>query len=73
MSDSRQLYAALLRIKNDPEFAPVKEWLQTMRDNSRDRLETIVDNHQTEQGKAQILKRILETIEDSHKYMDKFK
>ena len=59
------LYEALVRIKNDPTMQPVVEWLKEMRATARDRLETCGDMHQIEQGKAQVLKKILNDIEQA--------
>lgn len=63
--NTRNLYEALVRLRNDKGLAPIVEWIQTLREDSRARLETQVDNVQVEQGKAQAFKKILEAIEKS--------
>jgi hypothetical protein len=61
--NERALYEALTRLKNDKSLSVVKEWLDTMREESRNRLETQVDHVAQEQGKAQVLKKILDAID----------
>lgn len=63
------LYEALVRIKNDPTMQPVVEWLKELREAARDRMETCGDNHQIEQGKAQVLKKILNDIERAPEFL----
>lgn len=71
---SRPLYEGLLRIKNDKQLAPVVEWLNSLREQTREKLETSsVVNVQVEQGKAQILSKILAAIENSPETLEKFK
>lgn len=63
------LYEALVRIKNDPAMQPVVEWLKEMRETARDRMETCGENHQTEQGKAQALKKVINDIERAPEFL----
>lgn len=57
-----ELYEALLKVRNDPALKPIVKWLEDMRESTRDRLETCPDRYQVEQGKAQVLRRILTDI-----------
>lgn len=63
--NERNLYEGLIRLKNDPAFSPVVEWIKGLREESRSRLETQVENVAVEQGKAQAYKKILDAIEKS--------
>ena len=69
----RALQEALLKIRNDKQFAPVKVWLIALRDASRDRLETAADRVQVEQGKAQVLKLLISSIESAPEMLNKLK
>ena len=61
--NERNLYEALNRLKNDRSYSIILEWLREQREDSRARLETQMDNIQLEQGKAQAIKKILESID----------
>lgn len=69
----RALQEALLKIRNDKQFAPLKEWLTLLREASRDRLETASDRVQVEQGKSQILKLLISSIESAPEMLNKLK
>jgi flagellar hook-basal body complex protein FliE len=67
----RQKYEALLKIRNRDELAAFVEWLKSLRETARTQLETQAVGFQIAQGKAQILKEILEAIENAPKSLDK--
>lgn len=69
----RPLFENLVRIRNAPEFEPLRKWLNTKREEARDRLSTLPDevSFRREQGVAQAYTEILAMIEDSHKFLEK--
>ena len=70
--DKRILYAAMLRLKSSPEFAPIREYLDGILDECRDSLVTLtnMDYVKVVQGKAQALKEFLDLVERSDKLLD---
>jgi hypothetical protein len=61
-------------LRNAPQMAPFREFLENQREQTRDRLETLTDeNFLREQGKAQILRTLLGRIEGAPKILEKTK
>lgn len=71
MVKQRALYEALLRLKNDKSFESVIDWLKELREETRTQLETQTDRFHVEQGKAQMLKKILDSIETAPQVLEK--
>lgn len=69
----RTLFENLVRIRNAPDMAAFKQWLNTQHEESRDRLSNLPDeaNFRKEQGVAQTYAKILAMIEDSPKLLEK--
>lgn len=67
----RALYESLQVIRNSDQFSALREWLKDQREKSRDRLEVTDDSYQVEQGKAQMLKKLLDAIETSPEVLNK--
>jgi hypothetical protein len=67
------LYRSLMIIRNSPEFAAFREWLEDQRASARDRLEACTEDAQfrREQGIALAYKQIQGLIEDAPKILDK--
>jgi ABC-type Fe3+ transport system substrate-binding protein len=67
----RNKYEALLKIRNRDDLHAFVDWLKELRENARNQLETQVQGVQIAQGKAQVLKEILDAIESSPKVLEK--
>ena len=66
--NDRRLYEAMLQIRNAPVLAAFKEYLESLREDSRDRLENTLSA--VDQGKAQLLKKLLDEIEKAPKVLE---
>ena len=70
--NDRFLFEACLRFRNQPDMAPVKEYLEMQLDGYKQSLVTLTD-HQSllrTQGKAQAIKEFLELVERSPALLD---
>ena len=65
MAIDRHLISNLLKLNGLDEFEPFRKWLRAQRDSWRDTLETQLDADRVRlaQGRAQMLKEILEALE----------
>lgn len=71
--ENRLFFENLVRIKNSPEFEPLRQWLNTKREEARDRLAYQSDEivFRREQGVVQTYDRILGLIESAHETLEK--
>lgn len=67
------LIGSLLQLRNFPEFAPFRRWLNEQRDFWRDALETQRDSDtlRQAQGRAQAYKEILDLLEQAEALAEK--
>lgn len=73
MKNEIALYQCLNVIRNSDQLELFRQWLKDLREESRERLETLSgDALLKEQGKAQAYKMILEQIENAPKFLEKF-
>lgn len=65
MAVDRHLVSCLLKLNGLDEFEPYRKWLREQREYWRDALETQLDADRCRiaQGRAQMLKEILEALE----------
>ena len=69
----RALIGSLLQLRNFPEVAPFRRWLNEQRDFWRDALETQRDSDtlRQAQGRAQAYKEILDLLEQAEAMAEK--
>lgn len=73
MAVDRALIGSLLQLRNFPEFAPFRRWLNGQRDFWRDALETQRDSDtlRQAQGRAQVYKEILDMLDQAEAMAEK--
>ncbi len=68
----KHIHEVALRLRNEPQLAPFKGWLEAEREKTRDHLEDADDRVvKILQGEARMLTRILNLIEDAPSVLDK--
>lgn len=73
MKTPDHLYECLLRVRNSPDMAPLREWLVAKREDMRDRMESLHEQVPMfrAQGAAIVLKDLIDLIEESPRLLDK--